>query len=552
MSTDASAQPRQTLKEILSIEAKDLDEDTGIALTSLITAAVRDEDPKHDLRSIVDAVKESGCASALEPLTVIPIVVGSRKDGADEVMDLLATECSAKEVVMAVEEAVETLDRHLQSGDEDDSEDHASHVSAAIQTARLVRAYATTIPRLPRWKKAPKDAIESRLAELEAIISHLTRDATVQEARSILLAVSRLVLGLSAGADEDTKILLFRLVETTIGAFPNHFQASLARKAFESHFRRLVVPQAEASTSATSEDMLALLWETFSNLGVTERLCETRVSLSTLILLAHRPLYTFSISTLTAFFPTILSSLQANVALDEILAVLINTLAPLRSSISRVELEPDLIIPLVHLLPHVASAHPDPDIRHYTFRILSLVLRLSPPLIRFRLLEELLADEETPSRMRIAAIGLLKEAVLEGLSDQGQNIFASPHLLSTFGPIVLRPDPPDVFQTITLDELLDGPEPLRLVECLGFYYVLLQRDQMNRTGVRDADSLNNVQRSLIQPLETCIRSWKSAELASQSSGTREDEQALQLAILEMWTERVRDAVHAMSSGPEKL
>lgn len=166
--------------------------------------------------------------------------------------------------------------------------------------------------------------------------------------------------------------------------------------------------------------------------------------------------------------------------LDEILSILISYLAPLRSTSPRPDLDVDLIIPMIHLLPPLASNHPDPDIRHYTFRVLSLVLGLSPPPVRFQLLKDLLSDEDTPSQMRIAAVGLLKEAVLEGLTDGAQNMFASPLLLSAFGPTVLRPDPPDILDTASREDFLKGSEPLRLVECLGFYYVLLQRDRNNR------------------------------------------------------------------------
>lgn len=165
------------------------------------------------------------------------------------------------------------------------------------------------------------------------------------------------------------------------------------------------------------------------------------------------------------------------------LSILIKYLAPLRSLIPRSELEVDLIIPLIHLLPPLASNHPDPDIRHYTFRVLSLVLGLSPSPVRFQLLKELLSDEDTPPQMRTAAVGLLKEAVMEGLSADAQSVFASPLLLSTFGPIILRPDPPDILDTATREDFLDGPEPLRLVECLGFYYVWFQRDRDNRVSL---------------------------------------------------------------------
>ena len=215
-------------------------------------------------------------------------------------------------------------------------------------------------------------------------------------------------------------------------------------------------------------------------LGATARSYESRPSLASLILLAHDPSYAFPVSILTAFYPTVIFCIQSNIALDEVLSILISSLAPLRSAVPRPELDADLIAPLIHLLPHVASNHSDPDIRHYTFRVISLVLGLSPSPLRFRFLQDLLSDEDLPPQMRVAAVGLLKDAVLEGLASSDKNIFASPHLLAVFGPLVLRPQPPDLFDSVLLDDFLESPEALRLVECLGFYYVLLLRDVQNR------------------------------------------------------------------------
>lgn len=219
------------------------------------------------------------------------------------------------------------------------------------------------------------------------------------------------------------------------------------------------------------------------SIGVTTASYENTPSLASLILLAHTSSYSFSAHSISAFFPVLVSCFQSSICLDEMLSILIKNLAPLRSLIPRSELEVDLIIPLIHLLPPLASNHPDPDIRHYTFRVLSLVLGLSPSPVRFQLLKELLSDEDTPPQMRTAAVGLLKEAVMEGLSADAQSVFASPLLLSTFGPIILRPDPPDILDTATREDFLDGPEPLRLVECLGFYYVWFQRDRDNRVSL---------------------------------------------------------------------
>ncbi|KAH9896973.1 hypothetical protein C8Q73DRAFT_687966 [Cubamyces lactineus] len=524
----------RTITEVLGIDHGDLDQDTGIALTSLITTAVHDEKPKHTLPSILGAIKESQCASELNPLTVIPIVIGSTKNGVDDILDLVSKECSAKEVVMAVEEAVETLERRPQSGEEDEGEEQSGRASAAVQVTRLIKAYTNTLPQLPRWKKSPRDAVETCLAELGSLISHISGRTTAQEGSSILLAASHLVLALSPGADEAAKEPLSCLIETTVAAFPNHFNAGLARTAFQSHFRRLVVPTSGPSTSKDSEDVVAIAWSALRSLDITTSVYERRPSLAAFVLLAHDAAYTFSTSMLTDFFPVILSSIQANVALDEVLSVLISTLAPMRSATTPLELDTDLIVPLAHLLPYLASNHSEPDIRHYTFRTLSLVLGLSPPPVRFGLLKDMLADEELPPQMGIAAIGLLKEAVLEAISGQGQNIFASRYLLAAFGPLVLRPAPLESHEAITLDEFLGSPEPLRLVECLGFYYVLLQRDQNNRTGVRDTDALRNVQKELLDPLKARVSSW-----ASELDG---HDNAIQFGILEMWVTRVDDAI----------
>ena len=226
--------------------------------------------------------------------------------------------------------------------------------------------------------------------------------------------------------------------------------------------------------------LISVIQTVLRSLGVDAQHYESRPSLVSIILLAHDPTYTFSTQTLTAFFPIILSSIQSNVALDEVLSILLSSLAPLHSQTPRPELSVDFVIPLVHLLPHVASNHSEPEVRHYNYRILSLVLGLSPSPIRFRLLHDLLGDKEVPPQMRVAAVGLLKEAVLESFTTKDKNMFASPLLLSTFGPIVLRPDPPDLLDSVSLDDFLDSAEPLRMVECLGFYYVLLLRDTHNQ------------------------------------------------------------------------
>jgi hypothetical protein len=223
-----------------------------------------------------------------------------------------------------------------------------------------------------------------------------------------------------------------------------------------------------------------------SSLGSGVETLRSKPSLASLVLLAaHAPPSEYpSIPFLVSFFPIILTSLQANVALDATLATLLKALCA--APLPQTELSPDIVIPLATVLPPLCSAHPDAPTRHITFRILGRVLRLAPSVLSLRILRDLVSpSEDTSPYMRTAAIGLIKEAVLEALSDpKAENVFASPLLLQTIAPHVFRLDPPDLLtSTASVEEFKSSTEPARLVECLNLYYILLSRDVDNRVRV---------------------------------------------------------------------
>ena len=184
---------------------------------------------------------------------------------------------------------------------------------------------------------------------------------------------------------------------------------------------------------------------------------------------------------------------QSNIALDETLGLLLFSFGDLRSQTPAPDLPPQLIIPLVHVLAPLSSSHPDPPTRHVSFRLFSLVLGLAASPVRLRLLKDLISESEgSPPQMRIAAIGLVKEAVLEALSlpesssSARDNVFVSPLFMREVGATIFSIEPHG-FPTstaLTLEEFLESPEPLRLVESLGLLYVLFQRDVDNRVGQR--------------------------------------------------------------------
>ena len=185
---------------------------------------------------------------------------------------------------------------------------------------------------------------------------------------------------------------------------------------------------------------------------------------------------------LPSILPVLISSIQTNSFLDESLAILIRTLHLRQSKASPPSLSPHITVPLCGLLPAVASSHSDPLTRHQAFRVLSLLLGASEPQLRFQHLVELTSDSELP-QMRVASVGLVKEALLEALSlpPNDENIFLTSLFLRSFGTILFRPNPSDLFTSanLTLSDFQESHEPQRLVECLSLYYVLLLRDKNN-------------------------------------------------------------------------
>lgn len=191
-----------------------------------------------------------------------------------------------------------------------------------------------------------------------------------------------------------------------------------------------------------------------------------------------------------AFVPSILTMLQpASNLQSDALAFLLLNLHQNKMDL-KTEFPPDTINTFVPGLIILASTHPLPQTRHQAFRALSLLLASSPSQLRLQLLADLVAKCEYP-QMRVAAVGLVKDAVLEALlppsgSTSAQNVFASPMFMRVFGPLLFRPSPPDLFDMgaqLNIEEFLDSPEPKRIVEVLSLYYVVLLRDKAGSVSV---------------------------------------------------------------------
>ena len=98
-------------------------------------------------------------------------------------------------------------------------------------------------------------------------------------------------------------------------------------------------------------------------------------------------------------------------------------------------------------------------------------------------LDSQFVSPETPfKQMQVAAVTLLRENVISALRTTQPSFFTSTDFVRSFGPVIFRPQPPDLFDNLDLNGFLESLEPSRLIECLSLYYVVLLNDKLNRVS----------------------------------------------------------------------
>jgi hypothetical protein len=176
---------------------------------------------------------------------------------------------------------------------------------------------------------------------------------------------------------------------------------------------------------------------------------------------------------------------------------------------NRLHYSPQVLVPL-------ASAQPDPTIRHISFRILSsLIDRLYDEALKLSILVGLISNSPFP-QMRASAITLLRSTILSSLAQapsspsststshattipSSTSIFSTPQVLNTVDQMIFRLEPQDIFQKYSsshaldadnlqttrefVDEFSESPQAVRITEALNFYYILLSRDQTNMVRI---------------------------------------------------------------------
>ncbi|KAK0503674.1 hypothetical protein EDD18DRAFT_472592 [Armillaria luteobubalina] len=527
---------------VFSFSDQASDEEKSTEILSLITSASHDVDFEPTLKEIYDVLaKDDSLASLLDPLNAIPPLLGSSDKAASDILNLMGRCCNAKEIVIGVQEAVERLEHLLASVDLDDEQ-----VQLNGQLLTLVRMYAAAIPRLRFRKKPASETLRPIVKELASTFHRAGAHSSRDEGRQIMEASADLVIKLHSWAktqpvaqkDElaSCRALCQKLLDDIVTSYVQWIQASLGARSFARCFPRLSFRSVPAAGWEDGQKAINAILKSYLSVGFSIEAMASTPSLCHFILLAHDQEDSLkTIKTLSTILPILVNCIQANHILDECVSFLLDTLY-----LNHAEIPEDISIPLCTVLPALASAHPDSSLRHQTFRILSTVLSLSAAPLRLQVLQDLCSTSDFP-QMRVAAVGLVKEAVLEtfGNGAPSSNLFASPRFLQVLGPILFRPNPPDFFSSVPLLRVLEEPsEPARLVECLALLYVLILQDKKNKTGIRDRDNLKNIERQLLEP----IRKALSVLLNDPEVAKKHVHAVLPLVSLSAGIERIDEAI----------
>ncbi|KAG8713605.1 hypothetical protein FRC09_018534 [Ceratobasidium sp. 395] len=194
----------------------------------------------------------------------------------------------------------------------------------------------------------------------------------------------------------------------------------------------------------------------------------------------------------------------------------------------------DIATEIIPAVSSVSATDPVPETRAASFHVLTEIILKVHPEVAFDLVRQLAGEECPFSNMQSAAIGLLRRLVVRAFNKKppaADDPFAAPILLREYAPILFKS--PLLDETVANDSKVKDPQEVnRIVESLGFYYVLLARDTNNLTGVRDPAFLKETNTTFVGPLRKRLALW----------GAESNDQETQAAArtIELSLERVED------------
>ncbi|KAG8736351.1 hypothetical protein FRC10_009412, partial [Ceratobasidium sp. 414] len=425
------------------------------------------------------------------PLELVPVLLSAGNAITDHpaelrrTLELIARYGSAKEVLLVTQESLDTLVRSTKDDDDEGSTDdgdtlRASPSEIVWKWINLIDMYTLAFPRLVlRKRSAPETA--------GPIVEHLRKsfdslgiliDPNTYEGQDIVDSSIRLGYALLGW---------FRAVQADVGKVGEF-------KAASSDF----MPSSASNSNTTGTNhiigkfVILALGQGDSNLQGEARL------------------------TLGSHLPDALLCLSQpkwrHVALKWLMECVSTGLG------GEEYLNGDIATDMVPAVSSVAATDPTPETRAAAFRLLTQITLKVHPEIAFGLVHQL-ADEACPfPNMRASAVGLLRQLVVRAFSKNPpakDDPFAARILLQEYASILFR-------SYLLNGAAANAPEPAdpqeinRIVESLGFYYVLLARDTENLTGVRDLEFSKEMNTKFVAPLKQKMPVW-GAEAEGQGT-----------------------------------
>ncbi|KAF9652722.1 hypothetical protein BDM02DRAFT_3183407 [Thelephora ganbajun] len=491
------------------------------SLQTAIEVIVHGKGNKGSLAQLYPVLNASPLTTSLVRLMVIVSVVVTD-------MWVVSEKANAKEILLVLQEILERLSHVDEQEDEEEQGEESEKLSPTLQLERVVFSYAYILPRVLPKAKTTGERLQGVLHDLEKYILALASRSQPHEGQALLHSVTAFISNLlDYFADRLSDITqltpcidaLFSLLDITLAATVNCLQTSLAQRNFEALYPTLVVNSAVNPEWNTGEELVSRTLAVANRLGYDTASLSNNPTLGKLILLAHIDLRDVDhFALLETYLPILLACLRSNNGLDEASAFLLIHI----SAITRTKPHPpvlpfDFMIKFSLVLPSLMGVHPDPPTRHMLFRLTALTLSLTEPSLRVQILMDMLTDPTHSPQTRIAAISLVKENVLHTLSGTNilpvlsplEDIFGTSWFLEILGPVLFRHNPHDLFDNPNFDpdEFLHSSEPNRLIECLAFYYVLIQRDTENRTGIRDRVRVADTEHKFLRPIRSFLERY---------------------------------------------
>ncbi|KZT41633.1 hypothetical protein SISSUDRAFT_1042743 [Sistotremastrum suecicum HHB10207 ss-3] len=487
----------------------------GTFLTDLVGTCLQDHASKSDsgLENIAKAIVVADVSSCLDSLVLVPMLLISCHPQSAEFLKLLARRASPKEVTLTVQESLEQMHSKMNNELDDSSEDPGWIDLQVSHLISLIDMYGEAIPRLRPRKNILSPTLTPLFTDLRRIIVDISVHLEVAQGRALVRSVSRMVASVHVWVTQrgssdpkdlsDSKSMLVGLVLTTLEACQYQIQSCLAIRTFQRLYPKIAFNMRPAEGWQDGDSMIT---EVAENLALIRANTSSELRLGDLIIGSHVPDYQ-KVGKWRGpdFLAVTASALASNIATDESLAMLLMSCNEMLQQ--NEPMSPMASSQILQYLAAMASLDPDPSMRLITFRLMSMILTLTPTVDRLHILADLIEQFPAP-QMRVSAINLTKEAVLQALDDPSPSLFASSDFFRSLGPKIFRHEilGPENSST-TQEEFCESAEPARVTECLSLYFIMLRRDRDDRTGVRNPDTRQLIESRFLAPLRIALSEW---------------------------------------------